>query len=301
MAKMKAAYNFFLKKGGKTMMKSIKEYILITIGAMLVAASVHFFLSPSNLAAGGVSGIAIILYKFFPQIPIGFMMLVMNIILFIVGFIFIGNNFGAKTIYASLSLSGMTWILEKLFPMKGPLVDDLFIVMIFGVLISGVGMAIVFNQNASTGGTDIIAKILNKYTHLDIGKALLISDFIISLGAAAVFGPRTGMYALLAVVINGFAIDAVIQGFNTCMQVTIISEKGNEIKSYIINELNRGVTLYNAIGAYTGESKEVIVTVVSRREFIRLKGYVSMLDKAAFVTVANTHEVLGEGFKDITD
>lgn len=283
------------------MRETIKEYILITIGAILVAISVHFFLSPANLAAGGVSGIAIILYKFFPQIPIGLMMLVMNAILFVVGFIFIGNNFGAKTIYASLSLSGITWILEKLFPMKGPVVDDLFIVMIFGVLISGAGMALVFNQNASTGGTDIIAKILNKYMHLEIGKALLVSDFFITLGAAAVFGLLTGMYALLAVIVNGFAIDAVIQGFSTCMQVTIISEKGEEIKSYIIDELSRGVTLYKAIGAYTGESKEVIVTVVSRREFIRLKGYVSMLDKTAFVTVANTHEVLGEGFKDITD
>lgn len=283
------------------MRETIKEYILITIGAILVAISVHFFLSPANLAAGGVSGIAIILYKFFPKIPIGLMMLVMNAILFVVGFIFIGNNFGAKTIYASLSLSGITWILEKLFPMKGPVVDDLFIVMIFGVLISGAGMALVFNQNASTGGTDIIAKILNKYMHLEIGKALLVSDFFITLGAAAVFGLLTGMYALLAVIVNGFAIDAVIQGFSTCMQVTIISEKGEKIKSYIIDELSRGVTLYKATGAYTGDSKEVIVTVVSRREFIRLKGYVSMLDKTAFVTVANTHEVLGEGFKDITD
>ena len=283
------------------MKKSIKEYILITIGAILVAVSVHFFLSPANLAAGGVSGIAIILSKFLPQVPIGLMMLVMNTVLFVVGFIFIGNSFGAKTIYASLSLSGMTWLLERLFPMEGPMADDLFIVMIFGVLISGVGMALVFNQNASTGGTDIIAKILNKYTHIEIGKALLIADFFISLSAAAVFGPLIGMYALLAVIINGFAIDAVIQGFSTCMQVTIISEKGEDIKSFIIDELSRGVTLYNAVGAYTGNKKEVIVTVVSRREFIRIKDYVSMLDKTAFVTVANIHEVLGEGFKDITD
>jgi uncharacterized membrane-anchored protein YitT (DUF2179 family) len=283
------------------MRKTIKEYILITIGAVLVAISVHFFLSPANLAAGGVSGIAIILSKFLPQIPIGLMMLSMNIILFIVGFIFIGNSFGGKTIYASLSLSGITWVLERLFPMKGPVVEDLFIVMIFGVLISGVGMALVFNQNASTGGTDIIAKILNKYTHLEIGKALLISDFFISLGAAAVFGPLIGMYALLAVIINGFAIAVVIQGISTCMQVTIISEKGEEIKFFVIDELGRGVTLYKATGAYTGDRKEVIVTVVSRREFIRLKNYVSMLDKTAFVTVANIHEVLGEGFKDITD
>ena len=130
---------------------------------------------------------------------------------------------------------------------------------------------------------------------------MLLSDFIITLGAAAVFGPLIGMYALLAVIINGFAIDAVIQGISTCMQVTVISEKGEEIKSFIIKELNRGVTLYMATGAYTGDRKEVLVTVVSRREFIRIKDYVSMLDKTAFVTVANIHEVLGEGFKDITD
>lgn len=281
------------------MKKAVKEYVLITLGIFLVAIGIYYFLVPSDLAAGGVSGLAIVINKFFPAIPVGLLMLGMNIVLFIIAFIVIGSNFGAKTIYSSLGLSAMIWCLEKIYPISQPIVDDLLLQLLFGILISGIGMGIVFNQNASTGGTDIIAKIINKFFHIDIGKSLLLSDFLITLAAGLTFGPKIGMYALLGVVINGLVIDNVIQGLNVCKQVTIISEKSEEIKKYIIEELGRGVTIYDGRGAYTGEKKEVLMTIISRKEFIRLREYIKELDKRAFISVSNVHEVLGEGFTEI--
>jgi uncharacterized membrane-anchored protein YitT (DUF2179 family) len=281
------------------MKKTIKEYILITIGIIMVGCGINYFLVPGNLAAGGVSGLAIIIANYVPDIPVGLLMLGMNIILFIIGFLVIGSNFGAKTIYSSLGLSGIIWVLEKFAPIHKPVTDDLLVMLIFGILISGVGMGIVFNQNASTGGTDIVAKIINKFFHIDIGKALLMSDFGITLFAGITFGAQTGLYALLGVIMNGFVIDEVIQGISVCKQVTIISSKGNIIKGFIMDELGRGATIYMAMGAYTGEEKEVLITVVSRKEFIKLKGFIKEIDSRAFITVNNVHEVLGEGFKDI--
>lgn len=281
--------------------KRVKEYILITIGLIMVASGIYFFLVPSNLATGGVSGLAIIISNFIPNIPIGLLMLIMNIMLFIIGFIIIGPSFGFKTIYASLGLSGFTWLFQKIIPLSKPLSNDLMIQLLFGVGISGIGMAIVFNQNASTGGTDIIAKVINKYFHIDIGKSLLLADFIITLAAAVTFGAQAGMYALLGVILNGFVIDNLINGLNICKQVTIISSKGSEIKSYIISELERGVTIYDAKGAYSGEPKEVLITIMNRREFIKLKTFIREIDKRAFITVSDVYEVLGEGFKEIIE
>lgn len=283
------------------MKKVFKEYVLITLGITSVAIGIYYFLVPNNLAAGGVSGLAIVINNFVPAIPVGLLMLVMNIILFIVAFIFIGSNFGAKTIYSSLGLSGIIWFLEKVYPIKNPVTDDIFLNLIFGILIGGVGMGIVFNQNASTGGTDIIAKIINKFFHVNIGKALLMSDFFITLMAGYAFGIKIAMYALLGVIINGFVIDEVIQGISICKQVMIISSKGEEIKNYIMNELGRGVTLYEAKGGYTKEKKEVIMTIVSRREFIKIREFIMDVDKRAFISVNNVHEVLGEGFKEIDE
>lgn len=283
------------------MKRVIKEYIFITIGLMLVASGIYYFLVPSNLAAGGVSGMAIIINNFLPQIPIGLIMLSMEFILYIVAFIFLGPKFGVKTIYSSLGLSGMIWFLEKVFPISAPLSDDLFLLLLMGILISGVGMGIIFNQNSSTGGTDIIAKIINKYLHIEIGKALLMSDFLITLAAGITFGPQVGMYAVLGVIINGFVIDGVINGIDLSKQVNIITSKGDEVKGFIMENLGRGVTIYDAKGAYTGEEKEVLITVMSRKEFIRLREFIKEVDKNAFITVSTVHEVLGEGFKSIAE
>lgn len=283
------------------MKKWIKEYVLITIGILMVASGIYFFLVPSNLATGGVSGLAIIIGKFLPNVPVGLLMLILNIILFIIGFLIIGPGFGLKTIYASLGLSGGIWIFERVFPISKPIANDLMITLIFGVGIAGLGMAIVFNQNASTGGTDIIAKIINKYFHVDMGKSLLMADFLITIVAGITFGAQAGMYALLGVILNGFVIDGFINGLNVSKQVTIISSRGTEVKDFIINKLERGVTIYDAKGAYSGESREVLITIMNRREFIKLRTYIKELDKRAFITVSDVHEVLGEGFKEFIE
>jgi len=283
------------------MKKIIKEYILITVGIALVATGFYFFLVPNDLAVGGVSGLAIVINQYMPGLTIGAMMLVLNAILFVVGFMFIGSNFGVKTMYASFGLSGMIWILEKLCPMSGSITNDIFLELIFGILIGSVGMGMVFNQNASTGGTDIIAKMLNKYFHIDIGKSLLIADFFITILAGVAFGPKIGMYALLGVIINGFAVDAVIAGMNICKKVEVVSSKGEDIKRFIIEDLDRGATLYAARGAYTNDEKEIITTVLGKKQFIKLKNYIKEIDEKAFIITYNVHETLGEGFKDINE
>jgi len=222
-------------------MKKIKEYLFITMGFLIVAISAEFFLVPNNIAGGGVMGIAMIIYSFtkqmIPQLSVGLMMLIMNMILFVVAIIFIGGKFGAKTIYSSLGLSGSLWLIEKIIVPGTAITNNLFLATVFGTLISGIGMGIVFNQNASTGGTDILAKILHKFFHLDIGKSLLIVDFIVTIFGGLTFGAERGMYALLCVIINGFVIDNVIEGINLCKQIMVVSTKNEVIRTYIIENL----------------------------------------------------------------
>ncbi len=281
------------------MKKSVREFILINVGLLLVAAGIYFFLVPNNLAAGGVSGLSMVINHFIPQMPVGLLMLIMNVVLFITGIIFIGSGFGIRTIYSSFVLSGMIWVFESFFPLNAPLTGDLFLELIFGILISGAGMGIVFLNNASTGGTDIIAKILNKYLNVNIGQGVLMADFFITLSAAFAFGIRTGLYALLGVIINGFVIDSVIEGIETNKEVTIITTEVDAINGFIINKLGRGATIFSARGAYTNEPKEIIIVVLDRKEFIKLRNFIRQVDKRAFITVNKVHETLGEGFKSL--
>jgi uncharacterized membrane-anchored protein YitT (DUF2179 family) len=281
------------------MKKKIKEFVLITFGMILVAAGMYFFLMPNDFATGGVNGLGIIINHYIPSLPVGLLMILMNIILFIIAFLIIGPNFGGKTVYVSLGLSGMIWAMAYIYPIKAPLSDDMLLQLIFGILISGVGMGIVFDQNASTGGTDIIAKIIHKFFHVDIGKAVLMSDFIITIFAVFTFGITKGLYAILGVIMNGYVIDNVVEGFNLCKEVVVISEKGEEIKQFIIAELQRGATIYYAKGAYSDKNKEVITTILDRNEFIKLRIYIKGIDSSAFITIKNIKEVLGEGFKSI--
>jgi uncharacterized membrane-anchored protein YitT (DUF2179 family) len=282
-------------------MKKFREYFLITFGLLLIAIAIEFFLAPNKIAAGGVTGIAIIVNYYIPALSVGVLVLIMNVILFIIAFIVIGNKFGAKTIYASLGLSGIMWIIERFITPSMIPTKDLMLSAIFGTLISGVGMGIVFNQNASTGGTDILAKILNKFVHLNIGKALLAVDFIVTLFGGVAFGAESGMYALLAVLVNGFMIDYVIDGVNAVKELMIISPKNNEICKFIIDELDRSCTLFQGKGGFSKKDTTILYTVLSRREFIKLRNYIKIVDRRAFITVNDAHEVLGEGFKDLIE
>lgn len=277
-------------------MAIIKNYVAITIGVLIVALGICFFLIPADLATGGITGLAMVVNDLFPVISIGQMLLILNIILFIVGFITIGKAFGAKTIYASFLLSGIIYIVDTYFKIDQPLVDDLFVNLIVGILIQGIGLGIVFNQDASTGGTDIIAKVLNKFFHFEIGKALLMADFVVVALAAYSFGIELAIYAFLGIVMNGFIIDTAIEGFNLKISVSIISKESDLIQKYIVDQLERGATIYTAKGAYTMNDKEIITSVMDKKEFIRLKTYIKSIDSEAFVMISNVREVLGEGF-----
>ena len=279
-------------------LEKFKEYGIMTLGIILVALSVEYFYAPNNIAAGGVTGAAIVVNAVMPSLSVGMVTLVLNVVLFIVAFVFIDGKFGVKTIYSSLGLSIIIWIIEK-FLNPSAVTDDLMMATVFGTLISAVGMAFVFNENASTGGTDILAKILNKFFHLDIGKSLLVVDFIITFASILVFGINVGLYAMLSVILLGLIVDRLIEGFNVCKSVFIISKKNDEISKFIINTLDRGCTFLKGMGAYTCQENDVLYAVISRNQFIKLKKFIKEIDPQAFITVGEVHEVLGEGFKNI--
>lgn len=281
------------------MKQSIKEYIGIILGALLIAIGLYFFWAPSNLAAGGVSGLAIVLKAIFPVVPIGVIIFILDCIMFMIGFIILGKSFGFRSLICSISVSCIMTILEIIWPNWQPISDDLLILLIFGALFIAIGQAIVFNLEASSGGTDIIAKIITKYIRLNIGTALMIADMTVVLLAIGIFGIEKGLYAALGVLITTNLIDYLISGFNVQRYVLIVPseiEKVGEINHYILETLKRGATTYKAEGAYSKAPKQVIATVIDRREFIELKKQIVKIDPLAFMTVQNLHEVIGEGF-----
>lgn len=279
--------------------KKIKEYLLITIGIIFVAIAVEYFFVPNNLAAGGMMGIAIVLNAIFPRLGVSEVTLFLNIVLLVVSFIILGGEFGKKTIFASIGLSVLMWIIEKFFN-PFAITNDLILATIFGTLLSAIGMAIIFNYNSSTGGSDIIAKIMNEFLHINIGTSLLIIDILITFSAIIVFGVNIGLYSMLSVIILGITIDKLIDGFNSCKEVLIMSSKEDEISDYIMRELSRGCTFLNGVGGFTGKDLRVIYAILERREYIRLKGFILEIDPSAFISVRESHEVLGEGFREMS-
>lgn len=279
--------------------KNIKEFALITIGILLVAISVVYFFEPNNIAAGGITGLAIVINHYIPFISVGPLVLMMDAVLFVIALIVLGAKFGAKTIYSSVLLSVSMWLMQTFIPIN--ITNDLMLATIFGTLISAGGMAIVFNANASTGGTDIIAKILNKFFHIEIGKSLLMVDFLVTLLGAITFGINMGLYGLLSVIINGVVIDNIIAGFKTKSEITIISDKNKDISKFILNDLERGCTFIKGVGGFTGKDTALLYTVLDRSEFIKLKNKIREIDKNAFITVGEVHEVMGEGFMGIDE
>lgn len=281
------------------MMKKTKDYLVIVIGVFMVACGVYFFMIPNDIAGGGISGLAIVINNYFPMIPRGGIMFVIDIVLFTVAFFVIGPSFGGKTVFSSLLLSSTIFVLENIFPMGGPLTDDIFIEMLFGILLQAIGMAVIFNKNASTGGTDIIAKILNKYFHINMGKGVLLADLVVVILALNAFGLKKGLYALFTVIVTGLAIDRAIDGFNALKEIKIISPKIREIEEFILKDLERGSTIYHATGSYSKNSIEVLCTVVDKKEFVKIRNFIKEVDPEAFVSVSDIYETLGEGFQKI--
>lgn len=282
------------------MKASVKTYASLLLGALFIAIGLYFFWAPSDLAAGGVSGLAIVVKAVLPTVPIGIIIFVLDMGMFAIGFLMLGKSFGARSLLCSVSVSVIMTGLEFIWPNWAPISEDLLILLLFGALFIALGQAIVFNIDASSGGTDIIAKIITKYTALNIGTALLLADMVVVLLAMGIFGLEKGLYAALGVIITTQLIDYFISGLNVQKYVMIIAsnaEKAVSINQYILGKLERGATVYHAEGAYSGEEKQVITTVIDRKEFVELKRQVAKIDPLAFMTVQALHEVVGEGFE----
>lgn len=279
-------------------MEKIKEFIIITFGFVLVSIGIEYFYVPSNITGGGITGLAMIINHYRPALPIGMLMIIMNVILFIIGFVIIGGNFGIKTIYASFGLSGAVWFIETTLKPQ-PLTSDIMLSAIIGTIFLGTGLGIVFSQNASTGGTDIIAKILNKFFHIDMGKSMQMVDLFVIIAAAVTFGIAKGLYALVCVLLNGMIIDRVIEGFNSVKVVMVFSNNSEGIKDYIIKNIDRGCTIFKGTGGYTGNENSIVYSVMDRTQLIKLRMYIKMHYSNAFIIVEEAREVLGQGFQNM--
>lgn len=278
---------------------AVNFFLMLNLGLIATAIGITFFKSPNNFAFGGTSGISIIISNVLPKINVGMAMWFVNIALVILGIIFLDRKKIGWTVFSSLALSFYVMILEKLIPIKDSFSGDLFIDFCFSVILPAIGSAIVFNIGASTGGTDIVAMILNKHTSLKIGKALMLSDLGIVLIAACLFGPKKGLYCILGLALKSTVVDTAIEGLNLKKVCTVVCENPEEIKEYIIKELHRGATEQKAYGAYTHEKRAVIMTVLSRHEATLLRNYIKDTDKHAFITIVNSSEIIGKGFRSV--
>lgn len=279
--------------------RGLRWFLLLNLGLLLTAVGIHFFKSPNHFAIGGTSGISILAATLFPRLNVGDFMFIVNAVLIVLGLAFLGPRAIAATIYSSAALSFYVWIFEHLWPMASPFTNDTLLELLFAVLLPAAGSALVFNIGSSTGGTDILAMILAKYSSLQIGKALLISDFLIAASTIWVYGIATGLYCLLGLLLKSTVVDLVIDNLNTRKQVTVITSAHEAALAFIMNCLHRGATLYHATGAYTQQEEVVILTVLSRREAMLLRNFLRRTDPKAFLTIVNSSETIGNGFHSL--
>ncbi len=274
-----------------------KDFLLLNAGTLIVAFGVYFFKIPNNFSTGGVTGIAIVISKFLPWISTGSLVFLFNMLLLGVGFVFLSRKFGFATVYASTLMSVVVRVLERVYPMEAPFTDEPLLELIFAVGLPALGSALLFNIGASTGGTDIIAMLLKKYTSIDIGKALLAADFIVALSACFVFGIRTGLFSILGLLMKSMLVDSVIEGINQCKYLHIICQDPEVICDFIVQKLHRGATICEATGAYTHHKLYLVLSVVSRGQAVALRHYVRQVEPHAFIMTTSTSEIIGKGFR----
>lgn len=271
----------------------IKEYSLITVGIFIIAAAVYFFMIPSNVIVGSLSGLVIVLENFIP-LPISVMTFVLNAALLVVGFLVIGKEFGAKTIYTSIMLPVFLFVFEHVAPNNKSFTDDILLDTITYILVVSVGLAMLFNANASSGGLDIAAKVLSKFTHIEIGKAMTITGMCVAISSILVYDTKVVVLSILGTYANGIVIDNFISGFNRRKRVCILTDRYEEVLDFIGNTLHRGVTLYTATGGYDKKVRTEIQTILTQNEYGKLLEHMHEEDMKAFVTVSTVNEVIGE-------
>ena len=266
-----------------------------------MAVGIYFFKAPNGFATGGVSGIAIILARLPFSLTLGITqslyMMIINVILLILGVLILGKKCGFMTIYCSVMLSAENMLFEHFFPLESPLTSQPILELVYAVLLTGIGSAILFKFKASSGGTDIVALILKKHSSLNVSQALLVTDFLIAASTLIVYNAEVGLYSLLGLFAKVFVIDDILDSINLCKAFTIITTKAREIEDFILKDLRHGATTYHAEGAFTGEEKEVIITVCKRSEALRLRRRVKEIDPHAFIIITKTSEIMGKGFR----
>ena len=280
------------------MKSKLKNFSLLTISTLIMAVGIYFFKFTNNFTFGGITGIAVLVAKFLPISASDFSFVV-NILLLIIGWIVLGKSFAEKTAYSTILLSVSLSLLERIYPMSHPLTNEPLLELIFAILLPALGSAILFNIGASSGGTDVIAMILKKYTSVDIGKGLMISDLIFTLAEFLVFNVKTGLYSLFGLIMRSALIDNFIESFNRSKYFHVVTSNATCICDFIQNDLQRGATIVNATGAFTGDDKYIILTVLSPSQAVKLRNFIKEHDPKAFLLVSNTSEIIGKGFHSV--
>lgn len=263
---------------------AVRELAILTGAVAIIAAAVYFFLVPSHASVSSISGLGIVLANFVP-LPLSAITMILNVVLLVIGFLTCGREFGAKTVYTSILLPAFIGLFERLFPNLGSLTDSQELDVLCYILVVSVGLSILFNRNASSGGLDIIAKIMNKYLHMDLGKAMSLSGMCVALSAALVYDKKTVVLSVLGTYFNGLVLDHFIFDNNIKRRVCIITGKEEELRRFIIEDLHSGATVYESYGAYNMQKRREIITIVDKAEYQKLMSYMNREDPQAFITV----------------
>ena len=274
------------KQKQPTALAAAQEAAILTVAVAIIAAAVYFFLVPSHASVSSISGLGIVLSNFVP-LPLSTITMILNVVLLIIGFFTCGREFGAKTVYTSILLPVFIGLFERLFPDIGSLTDSQELDVLCYILVVSVGLSILFNRNASSGGLDIVAKIMNKYLHIELGRAMSLSGMCVALSAALVYGSKTVVLSVLGTYFNGIILDHFIFDNNKKRRVCIITEKEEELRRFIIDDLHSGATIYEAIGAYNFEKHNEIITIVDKSEYQKLMNFINREDPKAFITIYN--------------
>ena len=277
------------------MMSQSKNFALLTGSTLLIAVGTYFFKFTNNFTFGGITGLAVLVAKS-GLISAGDFNFIVNMLLLLLGFLILGKNFAAKTAYCSILLSVALSLLERICPMNGPLTDQPMLELAFAIALPALGSAVLFNIGSSSGGTDIIAMILKKYTSIDIGKALLATDFLIALAGCFVFGIETGLYSFLGLAVRSSMVDGFIESLNLSKYFNVVCSNPEPICRFIKDDLHRSATVVDAKGAFSGEQKYLVLTVLNRFQSVRLRNYIKAEAPDAFLLISNTSEIIGKGF-----
>ena len=264
----------------------VKETVILTVAVAIIAAAVYFFLVPSHTSVSSISGLGIVISNFVP-LQLSAITMILNVVLLIIGFFTCGREFGVKTVYTSVMLPLFLGLFEIIFPNFGSMTDSQELDVLCYILVVSVGLSILFNRNASSGGLDIVAKIMNKYLHMELGKAMSLSGMCVALSAALVYDKKTVVLSILGTYFNGIVLDHFIFDNNIKRRVCIITKKEEELRQFIIHDLHSGATIYEAIGAYNMEKRREIITIVDKGEYQKLMKFINQEDPKAFITVYN--------------